>query len=54
MDGFNHAASVSNVRQVVTPQRVSIFGHYAVLAPPCSHTACQPPETSKSRHYHSL
>ena len=28
MDGFNHAASVSDVRQVVAPQPVSIFGHY--------------------------
>ena len=25
-----HAAGVSNIRQVVTPQRVSVFGHYAV------------------------
>jgi len=30
MDGFNHAVSVSEVRQGVTPQRVSVFGHYGV------------------------
>ncbi len=30
MDGFNHAASVSDVRQVVAPQPVSAFGHYEV------------------------
>ena len=28
MDGFNHAASVSDVRQVMAPQPVSVFGHY--------------------------
>jgi len=29
MDGFNHAASVSEARQVVAPQRVLVFGHHA-------------------------
>ena len=30
MDGFNHTASVSDVRQVVAPEPVSVFGHYEV------------------------
>jgi len=30
MDGFNHAESVSDVRQSVTPQCVSIFGYHGV------------------------
>jgi len=31
IDGFDHAASVSEVRQGVTPQRVSVFGHHALI-----------------------
>ena len=30
MDGFNHAASVSEVRQAVALKRDRVFGHYAV------------------------
>ena len=33
MDGFNHAASVSEVRQVVALKRDRVFGHYALVTP---------------------
>jgi hypothetical protein len=39
MDRVNHAASVSEVRQAVTPQRVSVFGHYELQRDGVNHAA---------------